>query len=229
VADIDNILYNGVETTMLDFISPFTFLFRDKAWLKKFSLASLLTYTLIGAGPVTGWLVEVARRVGQSEPSPIPAWQEWKPFWKQGAQFLAANLLWLLPLVAAVVLLYAPLLLVNHLEDVTLLVVWGGTLLCVLLFTLVYSVIYIFILPAMLVQLARTRHIGASASPLALWRAIRPHFFEYLLVFLILGLGVMNLSFLLAVLTLFLLLPPILVYVGLVTSHFAGQLSRLGS
>ncbi len=52
---------------MLDFTSPFTFLFRDKNWLKKFILASLLTYTVIGADPVMGWMLEITRRVGNGE------------------------------------------------------------------------------------------------------------------------------------------------------------------
>jgi hypothetical protein len=216
---------------MLDFISPFTCLFQDKGWFKKFALASLLTYTVIGAGPVTGWLVEVVRRVGRGEASPIPdwpSWKEWKPFWRQGAQFLAANILWLPPVAAAVILIYVPLFFVSKLNEVTLLIVWGSTLVGVLLFLLVYSAIYLLVLPAMLVRLARTNRIWESANPRSLWRTIRPHFMEYLLVFLVAGVGALNISLVLAAATLFLLLPPILVYVGLVTAHFAGQLMKLG-
>ena len=64
---------------MLDYISPFTFLFQDKAWFKKFAIASLLTYTLIGGAPALGWMVEITRRVGKGEASDLPGWEDWKP------------------------------------------------------------------------------------------------------------------------------------------------------
>ena len=80
----------------------------------------------------------------------------------------------------------------------------------------------------MLVLLAQTAKIWDIANPAALWKTVRPLFMEYLLVFLVAGLGVMNISLLLAAATLFLFLPPILVYVGLVAAHFAGQLMKLG-
>ncbi len=211
---------------MLDFTSPFTYIFRDKAWLKKFLLASLLTYTIIGADPVGGWMVEIARRVGKGEAPELPEWRDWGAFWKEGTQFLGANVLWVMPLVPAVILVYLPLLLANRVPDVTLLVVWGATAFCVLVFLLVYSFVYLFVFPALMVRLVRTGQTWAAANPVSLWKEIRPHFVEYLLVFLIVGLGLVNVVLVLSIFTLFLLLPPLLVYLGLVTAHFAGQLVR---
>ena len=213
---------------MLDYASPFTFFFRDKAWLKKFVVASLLTYTVIGADPVSGWMVEVARRVGQRESPELPEWEDWRSFWKEGTRFLGVNVLWLLPLVLAIISVYVPLLFVNRLSDITLLAVWGGTLFCVLIFVLLYSIIYLFFFPAMLVLLAKSGLTWASANPVRLWKIIRPRFMEYLLVFLIVGLGLFNVVLILSAFTLFLLLPPLLVYLGVVTAHFAGQLSQGG-
>ncbi len=190
---------------MLDFFSPFTFLFRDKDWLKKFAFASLLTYTLIGAAPVMGWTVEIVRRVGSGNISELPDWEDWKPYWKLGAQFVSINVLWLLPLVLAVIVLYLPLLFVNRLSGETLLIVWGGTLLCVLIFLLIYSIIYGLFFPAMLVTLAGTGLTWASADPFRLWKIVRRHFVGYLFVFIIVGLGLFNVVLSLSALTLFLL------------------------
>ena len=212
---------------MLDFFSPFTFLFRDKDWLKKFAFASLLTYTLIGAAPVMGWTVEIVRRVGSGNISELPDWEDWKPYWKLGAQFVSINVLWLLPLVLAVIGLYLPLVFVNRLSGEALLIVWGGTLLCVLIFLLIYSIIYGLFFPAMLVTLAGTGLTWASADPFRLWKIVRRHFVGYLFVFIIVGLGLFNVVLSLSALTLFLLLPPLLVYLSLVTAHFAGQLMSL--
>ena len=213
---------------MLDYVSPFTFLFRDRDWLKKFLLASLLTYTLIGADPVTGWMVEVARRVSSGNPAALPEWEDWKSLWKQGAKFLAVNLLWLLPLVLALIIIYLPLLLINRLPDTTLLVLWAGTFFCVLIFLLLYSIVYGFFLPAMVVRLVETGRVWDSTNPASLWETVRPHFSQYLLVFLIVSLGLVNVILILSAFTFFLLLPPLLVYLGLVSAHFAGQLSQPG-
>ena len=213
---------------MLDYFSPFTFLFQDKAWFKKFAIASLLTYTLIGGAPALGWMVEITRRVGKGEASDLPGWEDWKPYWKLGAQLVSINVLWLLPVALAVIGLYLPLIFVNRLSGETILIVWGLTLVCVLIFLLVYSVIYLLFFPAMLVLLAKTGQTWTPANPVRLWKEIRPHFIEYLLVFLIAGLGVFNVILFLSALTLFLLLPPLLVYLGVVTAHFAGQLYQRG-
>jgi hypothetical protein len=76
------------------------------------------------------------------------------------------------------------------------------------------------------VLLAKTGATGQAMNPVHLWNAVRPQFTGYLIVFLIVGVGLLNLVLLVAPLTLFLLLPPMLVYTGLVTAHFAGQLAR---
>ncbi len=211
---------------MLDYITAFTFPFRDPKWLKKLLIASLLTYTVIGADPVMGWPLEIARRMGQGEPPRLPEWEDWRGFWRQGSKFLGVNIFWLLPLLLSIVLLYLPLLVMDRLPDATLLALWGGLALCVALFLIVYSGLYVFFIPAMLVRLTRTGGIWASASPLALWRTVRPHFSGYLIVFALVGIGLTNIILFLSALTLFLFLPPLLVYLGLFTSHFCGQLAR---
>ena len=211
----------------LDYFTPFTYFFQSKDWLKKFVIASLLTYTLIGAAPVLGWLIVVVRRVGQGQDPEVPELSDWKTFWSLGGQFAAMNALWLLPLLLAVILLYLPLIFVRSIKPELLLVIFGGTLGCVLIFLLVYSIIYAFFFPAMQVLLARTGSTWQSADPLRLWKTTRAHFTAYLLVFLLVGLALFNIMLGLAVLTAFLLLPPLLVYAGLVSAHYAGQLARL--
>ncbi len=212
---------------MLDYASPFTFLFRDKAWLKKFVIASLLTYTLVGAAPVLGWMIEIVRQVGRGVDSELPDWTDWKPYWQLGGQFACINAVWLLPFLVGTILVYLPLIFANRLQGEILLAVWGGTLLCVLLVLLIYSLIYAIFFPAMQVLLAGTGSTWQSANPVRLWKTVRAHFTQYLIVFLIVGLALFNVMLVAAALTLFLLLPPILVYGGLVTAHYAGQLMRL--
>ena len=210
----------------LDYGAPFTFLFQDKSWLKKFAIASLLTYTLVGAAPVFGWMIEIVRRVAQGEEPVIPEMKDWKLYWKLGGKFALVNALWLLPMLLATIIIYLPLVFADRLPGEILLVLWSGMLCCMLIFLFVYSIAYVFFLPAMMVLLAGSGSVWQAANPLRLWRTVRPRFSEYLIVFLIVGVALFNLMLLIAPFTLFLLLPPMLVYTGLVTAHFAGQLAK---
>jgi hypothetical protein len=212
---------------MLNYAEPFSFLFKDKAWFKKFLIASLLTYTFIGAAPVLGWMIEIVRRVAKNEEPAIPELSDWKTYWRLGGQFAFINALWLIPVALAVIVVYLPLIFANSIKPELLITVWGLTLLCMLLFLLIYSLAYAIFFPAMQVLLARTGSSWVPANPVRLWKTVRAHFTQYLIVFLIVGLALFNVMLITAALTVFLLLPPILVYGGLVTAHYAGQLYRL--
>jgi hypothetical protein len=210
----------------LDYGAPFGFFFKDKHWLKKLLIASLLTCTLIGAAPVFGWTIEIVRRMARGEEPVIPEFKDWKTFWKLGGQFALVNAVWLLPLLLAVFMIYLPLVLASRLPEEAVLAIFGATFCCVALFLILYSVVYILFLPAMMVLLAKTGSSGQAMNPIRLWREIRPRFTEYLIVFLIVGMALLNVMLFAAPLTLFLGLPPMLVYAGLVTAHFSGQLAQ---
>ena len=211
----------------MDYFAPFTYFFKSQNWLKKFIIASLLTYTLIGAAPVLGWMIMIVRQVGQGEAPEVPELSDWKSFWKLGGQFTGMKSIWLLPVLLASILLYLPLIFVRAIRPEILPAVFGGTLGCVLIFLLVYSITYGFFFPAMQVLLVQTGNTWQSADPRRLWKTTRAHFIPYLIVFLIVGLALFNILLGLALLTAFLLLPPLLVYAGLVSAHYAGQLARL--
>lgn len=210
-----------------DYGAPFGFLFKDKDWLKKFAIASLLTYTLIGAAPVFGWAIEIVRRVARDEEPVVPELNDWKRYWQLGGKFAFANALWLLPLLFTVILLYGvPALLIGRVSDASVIWVFGGTLLCVVGFLFIYSIVYAYFIPTMMVSLADGDSAWQAANPIHLWRLARPHFTGYLMIFLIVGIALVNVVLLLSAFTLFLLLPPMVVYVTLVTAHFAGQLGK---
>jgi hypothetical protein len=219
-------VYNAEVVKSLDYLAPFTYFFKDKNWLKIFLVASLLTYTILGAAPVFGWMIVIIRRIGRAEKPEIPELLDWKTFWRLGGKFASVNVLWLLPVLLAVILLYLPLVLANRLATETLLAVWGGTLCCVLVFLLFYVSLFTFFFPAMQVVLAHTGSAWQAAHPVRLWKTICQQPGGYLMVFLIVGLGLLNVILATAALTAFLLLPPLLVYAGLVGAHFAGQLLR---
>jgi hypothetical protein len=211
----------------LDFVSPFTYFFKEKDWPRKFVITSLLTYTLVGAAPVFGWMIEIVGKVGEQETEAITELSEWKRYWRSGGKFAGVNALWLLPVLVAVILLYLPLLFTKSMGTISLLAVFGFSLGCVGIFLLAYSLLYVLFIPAMQILLVRNDSIRQAANPVRLWKTVRKHIGEYLLVFLIVGLALFNITLVLAAFTLSLLLPPLLIYTGLVGAHFAGQLMRL--
>lgn len=211
---------------LLDYGAPFGFLFKDKGWFKKFAIASLLTYTLIGAAPVFGWTIEIVRRVARGEEPVIPELKDWKLFWKLGGKCALVNAVWLLPLLFAVILLYLPLFFANRLPPEMVLAVSGGTLCFVMAFLFLYTIVYVFFFPSMLIVLAEGGSVWKAMNPFHLWKVARPQFMGHLMVFFIVGMALLNVIALLSALTLFLLLPPMLVYAGLVAAHYAGQLGR---
>lgn len=212
---------------MLDYGAPFFFVFKDEHWFRKILIASLLSYTLIGAAPVFGWTIEAARRVAQDEQPILPEFKDWKLFWTLGGKFALANILWLLPLLLASLLLYGvPAVLIGVVPDESVLLLFGAALACVLIFLFVFSWVYIFFIQPMMVSLADGRSAWQSANPVSLAKIVRSRFIDYFLVFIIIWLAFINVLFMLSAFTLFLLLPVALVYAGLVTAHFAGQLGR---
>ncbi len=213
----------------LDYFAPFTYFFKSKGWLRKFIIASLLTYTLIGAAPILGWMIGIVQRVGRTEEPEVPELADWKSLWRLGGQFTGVNTLWLLPVLLAAILLYLPAIFVHVIPPGMMLTVYGAVLIGVLVFLLIYSVVYAFFFPAMQVLLAQGNSTWQSADPRRLWQPIRAHFIAYLMVFLIVGLALFNIVLGLAAVTAFVLLPPLLVYAGLVSAHYAGQLARLAS
>ncbi len=211
----------------IDYGAAFTFLFKDPHWFKKFGVGSLLTYTLIGSIPVLGWCIGITRDVISDKKAGLPGWTGFKDYWKTGYKFWLLNLIWLMPGIFSILILYLPLILVRWVEGSMLLVLFGGVLCAELIFLLVYSCLYIFLLPAAMGKFAAAGSLRQAINPFIALRAARRQFTFHLIVFLIFGVGLLNVLAVLAPFTLFLLVPPMLVYAEIVAAHFAGQLYRL--
>lgn len=211
---------------MINYGSAFTFFFQDRDWLRKFAIATLLTFSILGLGPVLGWTLELVRRIRAGEEPGLPGWADWRVYWKQGFKYWTVNLLWLLPVVFGILLIYLPLLFTRSLSEEIVLMIFFALLCCDTIFLLIYSTLFVFFQPAMLGILAVTGSVRTAASPANVWKAARRQPGPHLIVFLIVGMGLLTVVFLIVPMTLFLGLPPLLVYTGIVTAHYAGQLAR---
>jgi hypothetical protein len=212
---------------MINYGTAFTFFFKDKDWFPKFAIATLLIFSIVGLGPVLGWTLELVRRVRVGDEAGLPDWTDWRAYWKQGLKYWTVNLIWLLPIVLGIVVIYLPLLFAKSLSNEAVLILFFSFLCCDTFFLLIYSTLIIFFQPAMLGLLAATGSVRAAASLGNVWKTVRRNPVPHLIVFFIVGMGLLTVIFLVAPLTLFLGLPPMLVYSGIVTAHYAGQLARM--
>jgi hypothetical protein len=213
----------------IDYGAAFGFFLEDNAWLKKLAIASLLIFTLVGGVPFLGWCLEITRSVARGEPTGLPAWTGFRSLWRRGYKLALLNLVWLFPAVVATLCIYLPAFFVHSLDTLQLLAVWFALLGFVLIFVTIYTAAVIFLLPAAMGLLAETDDLKCALKPRQAWRRVRAHPGSHLIVFLIVGLGATTAISIIAPLTLFLTLPPLLAYTGLLLAHYAGQLYRLNS
>ena len=211
---------------MLDHLAAFTFFFKQKGWFRRLLIASLLTFTIIGMAPVLGWCISIARRVAHGQEPPLPPEDDWKTYWTQGGKFALVNLPWLLPFVLLELLLLLPAALIGRVPDETVLLAWVILFSVVASLMFIYSLVYMFFIPAMIAVLAQDGTTRQAMNPLHLARRMAPRISAYALVFLIVGLGLTTAAGMLASISFFLLTAPLLVYVSLVTAHYSGQLAR---
>lgn len=84
----------------MDFTRALTFPFDDDEWLKKLGIATLVQFIpLIGQIILQGWSYEISRRVRAGDPKPLPAWEDFGEFLRQGAILFVANLVYQIPTV----------------------------------------------------------------------------------------------------------------------------------
>ena len=187
----------------LDYAAPFGFFLRDRAWLKKVVLASLLAYTIIGISPVLGWTLEITRRVVRGGEVELPEWANLPRFWKEGIKGWLLNLVWLMPVILAILIIYLPILFMRSIGTNQLAILELAILGCMLTFIMMDGMVAIFLLPAALGILAETGSLRQAINPMHAWRLARAHLGAHFLVFVIFGLGLTTVLSIAALLTSF--------------------------
>lgn len=82
----------------------FTYLRSDPDWVSKFTIACLLSLTVIGFIPVMGWAAEITHRMIHKRQDVVPGWSDLGELTVTGLKVMAINLVWWLP----VAVIYIP-------------------------------------------------------------------------------------------------------------------------
>ncbi len=217
----------------MDIVRSFTFVFEDKDWVAKLLIAAgillvgslfawLLLIPLIAAiALLTGYSLEITRRVIHGHPQPLPEWDNWGGLLTDGLKGLAIVLVYFLPLILLSLCLGVPTVLFN--SDSSLSLQQVGTLLG--LFTSCLDFLWIIaaslLLPVAFGFYVAEGEIRAAFSFGRVWAFFRDHISIYLITLLMSWVAAVigDLGSLVCGLGWFVTMP----YSWMVTGHLYGQ------
>ncbi len=166
----------------MDFGKAFSFITNDKQWFKKIIIGGLLTVLGITLPAVTGWMVEIIRRVSSNNPDPLPDWDNIGGYFMDGLKIIGVSLVWMLPVIL-VTICFTPftILAAENLDSNT-----GATLItlgtiCFSLFILGYSLAIAAILLPLFGLVAENRSFGELLRPNTALRYVRANIGGYLI------------------------------------------------
>jgi hypothetical protein len=148
---------------IMDFMKAISFPFDDEEWLKKLGLGVLIQFIpIVGGFALQGWSFELAKRVKNNDPVPLPDWSDFGEKLGKGFMLTLAGLIYQLP----AVIFYCVMILVFLLplmgaEDEDLMATLTGVAAAIA--ACCCCVMFIYIIVAELVYLAGyTRYIDTE-------------------------------------------------------------------
>lgn len=176
----------------MEYARAFTYPQQDPAWARKWALAGALSLIpVIGPLAVAGYRLEIARRVANNEPLPLPEWSDLAGHLGRGLGDLALRLIYLLPLMAAAACVGGPLvaLSVQSNHDAVLDGLAAGLGVCLGVFAAGYGTFAAMMLEAALGEYAASGEVRAGLRFDRVLRRVRTRPGVYLAVALTNGLS----------------------------------------
>ena len=85
----------------MDINKAITYVFKDERWIVKTIIGAVmlfLSFLIIPAFFVYGYMIQIMRNVMDGQENPMPEWQEWGQFLKDGFYVIVATLVYTLPI-----------------------------------------------------------------------------------------------------------------------------------
>ena len=152
----------------MDIQKAFTFISEDEKWLNKLGmgvLMTLLSFLVLPAFILSGYSIEIARRVMQGDERPLPEWTDYGKYLVDGLMVAVAGFVYALPAIILMVVggITGGLLSAIGDGDVGA-ALGGGAALIFILIAFVYLIAMMFLLPAVTIQFIRHGNIGACLN-----------------------------------------------------------------
>lgn len=150
----------------MDIGRAFTFITEDDEWITKIGIGaviSLLSFLIVPAFLLGGYLVAVTRNVKDGLPQPLPRWTKWEKLFMDGLYVAIAQLIytlpfWLLVCIATVATVGFGGLGDENVAAAGITAIW----LVVACLILLFIIALFFISPAIVIQYVRTDEFGAT-------------------------------------------------------------------
>ncbi len=225
----------------MDFGKAFTFFYEDQQWVTKMVIGALIMLLspfllMVPLLLVYGYEVAITRNVIKGVEKPLPAWEDWAGFFKDGAYLFLAKLVYALPLLLLMCVSLSVFVLPafsGGSEDLaaalagTAFIIWLLLSCLLVLLGLAFAVIS----PIINVQYVRTNDLSACFRFGEIWGMVRDNFGD--LAMIVLGIILANLvvSVVASVSVITICGPIVLglagpVWVRMVSGHLTGQLAR---
>lgn len=167
--------------TKIDINAAVNFIFQDKEWVNKILVAGVLTLTFIGMIPVTGWAIEIQRRVIKEEQDLLPDWSDLGTFTINGFKMMVVGFIYSLP----VYLLWFPFMVVifasafsdNPDYFLGLMMVFGFVAPPIFI---IFFILYYPIIPIISGLFAETNSIGQALNLSRVFQLVKANYLQLL-------------------------------------------------
>jgi len=168
----------------MQFGNSFTYMFEEDDWVTKILLAIAIAFIpFVGTLAVSGWMVEIARRVIHDEDEKLPDWNGFVDYLIKGLLVVLISFVYMLPFIVVQICGISLALFAQN-ADETVAVLGTASGVCLGLFALVYAVLVGFLLMAAIGIYADTGEIGAAFRIGEAFKMLKAAPGAYLLVFL---------------------------------------------
>jgi hypothetical protein len=163
------------------------FVFEDEEWVKKVLIAAVLVLTGIGGIAVTGWSVEIIRRLVNGDQEVLPGWDNIGKYFLDGLKLGVVFFIWSLPiiLVGACVGGLIPLATDQFANSDSISIVQTVVISCVSLLAIVYSLILALLAPAAFGRSAEDLPFGQLLKPGPAFKLLRANFGGFLVAWIL--------------------------------------------
>ena len=182
------------------------YVFDDKQWISKLvigALMSVLSFLIIPALILQGYVVKIIRQVMNGDWDGLPEWDDWGGLLRDGFYVFVAELVYTLPFILLMIvggLATGGMASLSGGDDLAAMVAAGGGLLFLCLI-LLFAIAFLFLTPAILIQYAIKDDFGATFRFGEVFAIIRNNIADILVAFLVTLVAAFAVSLIISVLS----------------------------
>lgn len=170
----------------MDFGKAFSFITEDTNWFKKIAIGALLVLTGIGGIALTGWMIELVRRVVNKESEPLPDWSKLGEYIVSGLKIMVVVLVWLIPMMILIGIMVGGQALVaqqlNEQDAATIILI---VTLCFSTLIFIYTFVIALLYGPLFGLMGEGVPLGKLLNPASSFRLLKKNFGGYLLAMIV--------------------------------------------